>query len=137
MKPRTSHSIIAAFLLLLPLCGLAYLGSFTRFYADDFCMAGDAMQIGLPGMLAKWYAIWTGRFSFLLGTGLLGLGGPNLAGWLVVFVLLIWLIALSWAIFPLLKKTGLPKLKTNAELVSALIVLVVLSTTPNLFQSFF
>ena len=63
--------------LILALAGIAYLGTFTRFHGDDFCMATDAAQIGLTGMLAKWYTTWTGRYMFIVGTGFLSLGGPG------------------------------------------------------------
>ncbi len=137
MKTRTAYLAIAALLVFVPLAGLAYLGSFTRFYADDFCMATDAVQLGLGGMLAKWYAIWTGRFSFLLGTGLLGLGGPKFAGWLPAIVGFLWLAALGWAALPLLRRAGLPQAGWLSALAGGLVLLVVFSTTPNLFQSFF
>ncbi len=137
MKARSLFSTIPAVLLFVPLAGLAFLGSFTRFYADDFCMAGDAVQLGLAGMLAKWYAHWTGRYSFILGTGVFGLGGPGFAGWVPVIAGAVWLAGLSWAVLPLVRRAGWPRPRLMAILAAELALLVVLSTTPNLFQSFF
>jgi len=137
MKPRSIHLFINAALLFVPLAGQAYLGSFTRFYADDFCMAADAVHLGLAGMLAKWYTTWTGDFSFILGTGLLGLGGPGFAGWLPAIMIAAWLAALSWAILPLSRQAGWHRPHTLAVIAAGLTLLTVFSTTPNLFQSFY
>ena len=137
MKIRSTFFISAALLLFVPLAGLAYLGTFSRFFADDFCMAGDAVQLGLAGMLAKWYTTWTGRFGWILGTGLLGSGGPGLAGWLPAIAGALWLAGLSWAYYPLLLRAGWPRPLWLAGLSAGLTLLVVFSTTPNLFQSLF
>jgi hypothetical protein len=137
MKNRSLYFIIAALLLLIPLAGLAYLGTFTRLHADDFCMAGNATRIGLAGLLALWYTTWTGRFSYILGTGLFGLGGPGLAGWLPATASAAWLAGLSWAFLPLVRRAGWPRPRLLAMLAASLTLLVVFSTTPNLFQSFF
>jgi hypothetical protein len=137
MKLRPIYLWISALLLFLALVGLAYLGTFTRFHADDFCMAGDALHLGLPGMLAKWYNRWTGRFTFIIVTGLFGLGGPRFAGWLPALAAAIWLTGLGWASIPLIKRSGWPHLRLLAFLAGGLALLILLSSIPNLFQSFF
>ncbi|MRS05275.1 hypothetical protein EG832_18975, partial [bacterium] len=74
MKIRSTYFWFSTLALSLALAGIAYRAIFTRFYADDFCMAGDAIHLGLIEMLGKWYDTWTGRFMFILETGLFGLG---------------------------------------------------------------
>ena len=137
MKIKSIYGWVAALLLFIALAGVAYLGLFTRFHADDFCMAADAGQIGLVGMLGKWYTTWTGRFSFILGTGLFGLAGPGFAGWVPVLAEAIWLAGLSWAILPLVRKIGWQHPRLLAVMGGGLGLLVLLSSTPNLFQSFY
>lgn len=137
MKIRTFYLWGAAALLLLALAGFATLGTFTRFHADDFCMAADAAQIGLVGMLGKWYAEWTGRFMFILATGLLGLAGPGFAGWVPALAETAWLAALSWAIFPLIRRAGWPRPRLLALISASFGLIVLLASIPNLFQSFF
>ena len=95
MKLRPVYVWIPVLALFVALAVIAYLGTFTRFYADDFCMAGDALRSGLSEMLTAHYNHWTGRFMFILTTGLFGLGGPNLAKWLPTLIGLIWLLGLS------------------------------------------
>jgi hypothetical protein len=137
MKFRTAFYWTAFLAPLLALAGLAYLGTFTRFHADDFCMAADATLLGLGGMLTKWYTIWTGRYMFILGTGLLGSAGPGLARWLPALAEVVWLVALAWAILPLLRKAAWPRPRLVAVITAGLALLVLFSATPNLFQSFF
>ncbi len=137
MRLRTAAIWISALVLIIALAGLVYLGTFTRYLADDFCMAGDALHLGLVNMLIKWYSTWTGRFMFILGTGLFGLGGPRLAGWIPVLAGLAWLVGIAWSILPVLKRLGWPKPVLLVLITGSMILLVVLSSIPNLFQSFF
>ena len=137
MKVRSVFLWASALLLIISIAGLAYLGTFTRFHADDFCMAGDALHLGLARMVLKWYDTWTGRFMFIFGTGLLGLGGPKFAGWLPPLVAAIWLGVISWAVLPLFKRSGWPHPRWLALITGSLTLLVLFSSIPNLFQSFF
>ena len=137
MKIRPFFIWASGLLLVISIAGLAYLGTYTRFHADDFCMAGDAIHLGLASMLVKWYTTWTGRFMFILGTGLFGLGGPKLAGWLPALAAVTWLIGIAWAVLPLIKRSDWPHPRWLAILAAGLALLVLLSSIPNLFQSFF
>ncbi len=137
MKLRTAVLWISALVLIIALAGLVYLGTFTRYLADDFCMAGDALHIGLANMLVKWYGTWTGRFMFILGTGLFGLAGPKVAGWVPALASIAWLVGIAWSIVPVIKRLGWPKPVLLSVAAGSLILLVLLSTIPNLFQSFF
>ena len=137
MKLRPVYFWTSVLLLFLALAGLAYLGTFTRLHADDFCAAGDAQNLGLLGMLIKQYNTWTGRFMFIIGTGLFGLGGPKLAGWLPALAGSIWLVGVWWTFLPLIKRIGWPQARLLAFLAGTLFLLVLLSSIPNLFQSFF
>jgi hypothetical protein len=47
MKIQPVFIRVSAILFIISIAGLAYLGAFTRFHADDFCMAGDALNIGI------------------------------------------------------------------------------------------
>jgi len=137
MKIQSVYLWVMAILLLIGLACLVYPGIYTRFIADDFCMAGDALHLGLADMLVKWYTTWTGRFMFILGTGLLGLGGPKLAGWLVPLAVLIWLAGLAWAFHPIFKRFGWPRPGLLALCTAGLTLFVLFSSTPNLFQSLY
>jgi hypothetical protein len=137
MKYRPIYLFFAAAFIFVPLAALAYLGTFTRFYADDFCIAADVTQVGVWGTLIKWYANWTGRFSYLLGAGVLGSAGPGAVGWLQILVLIVWLGIGAWAIFPVFQRAGWRMPAVMSLLASGFAILVVLSSTPNRFQSFY
>ena len=123
--------------LLLAIAGLAYLGAFTRLHADDFCIAADVNHLGFWPSLGHWYNTWTGRYSFLFFNHLASLGGPLLAAASPAGLALGWGLLLGWALFPLLRRAGLPYLRLLSAASAAFILLVLFSSTPNLFQSFF
>ena len=52
------------FLLGVPLLVLMYLGSFSRFLADDYCTNATLVGRGFLGSQAYWYLSWSGRYSF-------------------------------------------------------------------------
>lgn len=137
VKLNAAYFWIAAFALFLAVAGVLYLGIFTRFLADDFCMAGDALHLGLPEMLFEWYNSWTGRFMFIIGTGLMGLGGPKFAGIGAVLAGAAWLVGLWWSALPLIRQARLPWPRLFAWLAACLFLLVLLSSIPNIFQSFY
>jgi len=47
----------------VPLFFYGYLGSFTRFIADDYCSATYAQERGLLRSIWYWYHTWSGRYS--------------------------------------------------------------------------
>lgn len=128
---------IIVFLLYLALAGIAYLGTFTRFLADDFCTAGSVIHLGLGGMLSQWYYNWTGRFSFIIVAGLFELGGPKIAGWLPAFTIFLWLFGSWWTLLPIIKRLNLSHPRLLALITAGLLLLVLFSSIPNLYQSFF
>ncbi len=125
------------FILSLALAGIAYLGTFTRFLADDFCTAGSVIHLGLGGMLSQWYYNWTGRFSFIIVAGLFGLGGPKLAGWLPVFTISLWLFGSWWTLLPIIKRLNLSHPRLLGLITAGLLLLVLFCSVPNLYQSFY
>jgi len=137
MKRQTVILWIAILALVLALAGLAYLGIFTRFMADDFCVAGEAHNLSLGGMLALWYAEWDGRYTYIVVSTLIIAAGPKFAGWMPALTAVIWLLGGTWALLPLLRRDRWSKPGLPAFLLSAIALLTLLSSTPNLYQSFF
>lgn len=128
---------ISALALSLAVAGILAPGWYVRFLADDFCMAADARQMGLLEMLSKWYNGWTGRFAFILGTGLLGQFGPEFARIGLWLTGIVWLLAFWWAILPLFQRAHLPHPPLLAWLAASLFLVVLLASIPNVFQSFY
>jgi hypothetical protein len=137
MRQRRIFLWTIVFFLYLALAGIAYLGTFTRFLADDYCDAGSVIRLGLGGMLSQWYYNWTGRFSFIIVAGLFGLVGPKLAGLLPVFTILLWLFGSWWTLLPIIKRLNLSHPRLLGLITAGLLLLVLFSSIPNLYQSFY
>ncbi len=131
------YFIILLVLLLIALACITYLSTFTRFHADDFCIAADFNHLDPVSFFVNWFSGWTGRFSYIVFAGFLSLGGPELASWLPTICVLIWLVALSWAVLPLTKRFEIPDPFLFSSTAAALILVILFSVTPNLFQSVF
>jgi hypothetical protein len=87
--------------------------------------------------LSKWYHGWTGRFTYIAAAGLLAIGGPRTAALLPPVTIAVWFICLTWAALPGMRALRLREPTMYAGIFAGLFFLVLLSTTPNLFQSAF
>jgi hypothetical protein len=96
-KVLTPLSLVAGSLALLPLAAHAYLGTFSRYLADDFCTASSLRSLGFAASQAHWYETWSGRFSFTFVVSLAQAVGPRLTPWLPSLAILTWLAA--WLYF--------------------------------------
>ncbi len=56
--------IVSIAALLVAIYVIAYLGSFSRYIADDYCSAGEFKTLGYLGSIANRYITWDGRYSF-------------------------------------------------------------------------
>jgi len=122
------------------LAGLAYLGSYTRFMADDYCSAYYAIRFGLLRSIWYWYINWSGRYSAFAFDWLVltRTFGPYGAHWVPPIAIAIWLVATIAAVH-----TGLKSIASHAAMwsiaiaisVSFLVTVIVLS--PDIAQSYF
>jgi hypothetical protein len=136
-KQRLGLILLIAF----PLTGLAayaYLGSYTRLIADDFCSAAFADRLGLLRSVWYWYLNWSGRYTafaadwLVLGPGL----GPYRYHYVVPALLFLWLILVFAVLFLYLRKhDGLAGLHSMA--LAGTFLFVVLLLTPDIPQSLF
>jgi hypothetical protein len=60
---RHLYFIVAA-VFLISLLAFAYIGQFTRYMADDYCLAANVHRLGLVGAQTNLYMTWTGRYSY-------------------------------------------------------------------------
>ncbi len=124
----------------IALAGLAYLGGYTRFMADDYCSAYYAIRFGLLRSIWYWYITWSGRytafaFDWLTLTKTLGPYGAHLVPPIAIAT---WLIATIAAVHLSLKAIT-PRLAITsiAIAISASFVLVVITLSPDIAQSYF
>ncbi len=73
-----------------------YLGSYSRYIADDFCSAAMARRFGVLRAVWYWYLNWTGRYSASTLDAIFGLLGPVVTPFVPFFVIVAWLTVLTW-----------------------------------------
>ena len=60
------------------LATFAWLGTYVRYEADDFCFAGMLREHGFWGAQVQWYTQWFGRWTFAFVVTALDLLGPGI-----------------------------------------------------------
>ena len=114
----------------------AYLGTYSRFIADDFCSAGMAKRFGVLRAVWYWYLNWTGRYSASALDAVFGLLGPAVTPFVPALVLLGWLAVLTWTaglLLPPQARLGLAH-RLGLALVSLFLTLIL---SPNVPQSLY
>lgn len=114
---------------------LAYLGSYSRFIADDYCSAAKANSMGVLGGTLYWYSNWSGRFSASFLDSLMGFIGPSITPYASTVVILIWLVVLIGVLYFLVSG---PHKRTRflcAVLLAEILLSATLTVIPTLSQS--
>jgi hypothetical protein len=114
----------------------AYVGSYSRYIADDFCSAATAHRFGILRATWYWYRTWTGRYSASALDAVFGALGPGFTAAGPAAALILWLAALAFAIRTLLANVGVPSLR-RAWMISAAIAFATLAWSPNIAQSLY
>jgi hypothetical protein len=129
---RYSRRIFFWLLLALfcaPLAIHVYLGSYSRFIADDFCSSAVARSQGIFRGSLYWYLNWNGRYSANFLDSLFGYLGPAATPFTTALVITAWLIVLAIAV-------GQIKL-LESWIVAAMILFVTLHVIPQVGQSLY
>ncbi len=128
-------SIAAA--LLLALLAFAYLGSFTRYMADDFCQAAETNKHGFLRTQARWYANWTGRFASSVSIAAASAAGPSVPALLPALVLVLGLAGATWAAHQLRLLSGRRGSILYPLLLGSLVVFATVNGAHDLAQSLY
>ena len=129
---RYSRRILFWLLLALfcaPLVIHVYLGSYSRFIADDFCSSAVARSNGIFRASLHWYMNWNGRYSANFLDSLFGYLGPSATPFATALVITAWLIALAIAV-------GQIKL-LERWIVAAMVLFATLHVIPQVGQSLY
>lgn len=128
---------LAFFCLLLPICAHAFLGTYSRYIADDYCAAQAAQARGILNATVNWYVTWSGRFMADFLDSLLGYGGPQIMPFVTPIVVLVFFAALVFALYQFLPaRTSLPRFFSSAILAAALLFSI-LKLSPTVSQSIY
>jgi hypothetical protein len=80
----------------LPLAVYAWIGSYARYTADDYCWAGVLRTEGFWQAQVHWYTDYSPRYAFTFVVNLVELAGPAIVPALPLAAILVWLATLSW-----------------------------------------
>lgn len=125
------------FCLLVPIFAHAYIGSYSRFLADDYCTAGAANAKGVLGATTYWYVAWDGVYSANFLHSLTGVAGPRLTPFDVPIALFIWFAAMVFALYQF---PSVPSRLTRfclSALLAAALLFSILELSPSVTQSLY
>jgi hypothetical protein len=84
---------------LLPIAAYAYTGYFTRYWADDYCVAAHMNELGLWGSQKYWFTHWTGRFGAVFAVDFITYLGKSAVPFYAGVIIGAWLLALVFACY--------------------------------------
>ena len=127
--------IILLVCLLAPLLAYAYIGTYSRFMADDYGSATIARSKGIIGGVIFWYQTWNGRYSASYLDGLFGSIGPGITPYVPPVVITIWLTVLIIVVRQLTNGFQKKSRYFAAVLISIAILITAFEITPTVAQS--
>jgi hypothetical protein len=135
MMSEKYYQIAMLILFLIGLAMFAYLGTFTRLSADDFCHAGDVKNTDFASYFLNWYLGYTGRYLYIAITGLVGLGGVPLTSLLPVIIITLFFLSLAWSILPLFHYVNWRAPLLSSFIGSGFVLFFLMNSIPNLYRS--
>lgn len=127
--------VLASFLL--PLVLYCVVGLYTRYAADDYETAGSLNKYGFWGSQRFWYLGWSGRYSYFFIVNLFQILGVQAAPVLTTLFLVLWLVALGWLFYELLRNESVQHPAYLACLGAALTLVVTLRSMDHIHQILF
>jgi len=125
----------AAFGLAL-LC-YAYIGTFSRYYADDYCISGSVIAIGFWKAQIASYIGWSDRYAATFFASLSDVFGPSASRVWPGLIMLLMLLSLTWALVEAIRLLHL-ELSTWVMLpVATAIVFFTVLGSPQRYQTVF
>lgn len=138
MSRNNTVQVLLLIILGLSLIGIAALFApalYNRFIYDDFCTAASVQSQSFGQYILHEYTGWTGRFSYIIITGLAALAGPRFAALLPFLLVLAWFGALVWCVLPVLKHLSVEPALLYAASLSSFLLTVLFHSLPNFFES--
>ncbi len=115
----------------------AYLGSYSRFIADDYCSGAEAKRFGILRAAWFWYRTWNGRYSASLLDALFGYLGPAVTPAVTTLVIIAWLVSIGGAICFYFASLGLKHRALWSAAFAAAIIFLTLALAPDVPQSLY
>lgn len=133
--------VVALLGLVIFLVGLAqfgYAGTFSRYWADDYCYSAVVNQQGLIQGEVFWYNTSGNRVSTLVAVSLSELFGQKAIQWIPIAILILWIGATMFFFYELIRTLGW-KIKgfVWTGLLSVITVYFAIYLAPDRMQSFY
>jgi len=128
---------IAAACLFTVLLAHVYIGSFTRFIADDYVWNYIERSEGFMGSQRYWYINATGRFSSTLVVGVVSQIGPEMARYLPMVILCLWFGVTMWSLTRINVAASLGLAWLERVSLALLTVYTILASLPNVVQNLY
>src|SRR4051794_39661225 len=82
----------------LPLFVYAWVGSYSRYTADDYCWAGILRTEGFLNAQVLWYTVYSPRYAFTFLVNLVELAGPAIVPALPALAIVVCVAVLTWSL---------------------------------------
>ena len=121
----------------LALFTYAYLGTFSRYYADDYCMSGLFLAAGFPKALVILYQTWSNRYAGMILISLSELLGRSAIRFWTALTLAAWVPVLTWTLIQAGRLARLYFSRWLALVLAGVLVFFTVMESPQLFQTVF
>src|ERR1700690_1968878 len=112
----------------------AYLGTFTRYLADDYCQSVFLIKSNTFKAPIRSYIVWYDRYSNLFLIQLIELGGKWGMQLMAATTLIVWVVGLTWLVSEIGKSIRLHWNAGNNSWLAGLVIFLSLMEAPNLYQ---
>ena len=130
--------VILSLAFLTGLAIYAYLGTFTRYGADDYCFTRTLFKSdNLIQATITWYMKTSNRYTTMLLVGVSEWFGPSAMQYLPALAILLWLASLAWTLSHLSRKLRMPYPLLSGFTLAAAIIFFSILQAPNRYQSLY
>lgn len=114
-----------------------YIGSYSRYIADDYCTSGKLATLGFWPAQSFWYNNWTGRFSFTFFVSIFELFDSNIVKYLPTIFIFMILISGYFLIYSIVKNIQINNRRIFSLLLTVGIIFTTFFTLPNIGQNLY
>ena len=130
-------TMVGNFTFGIALASYAWLGTYSRLYADDYCMSGLVAERGFWQAQLDQYTGWSNRFAGMFVLSLSDYFGTGFFRLWTALVLLAWLAALAWALIALTRYLRIAISRLACLMLAECIIFFTILFSPQVYQSFF
>lgn len=114
-----------------------YIGTFSRYVADDYCTAAKLSTMGFWQAQSFWFNNWTGRYTFTFFISFFELFGSTITSY-IPYILIILLYGSSFIFFlSIFKKIRVSNNIFFAFFLTSIFIFMILFTIPNIGQNLY